>query len=237
MAIKDNKERLAKPRSARGLFRATGKRSKPVAVRDLAGDIVRSDEGLEREKDDFYPTPPGPTRALLSAEFLRLQDFGTIWEPACGDGAMVREMEALGFKVFATDIIDRGAGAYICDFYKYLHAPFSAILTNPLFGECGWGNGRARWLYHALDTLNVEYMALLLNWGFPGAGGLRHFWAKYPPARVYLMRWKIDFTGQGAPPMLNAWFVWDKRHKGETVLRMLDRVDARQGELLSEVAA
>jgi len=45
------------------------------------------------------------------------------------------------------------------------------------------------------------------------------------------MRWKIDFTGQGSPPMLNAWFVWDKEHRGETILRMLDRKDARQGEL------
>ena len=35
----------------------------------------------------------------------------------------------------------------------------------------------------------------------------------------------IDFTGQGAPPMLNAWFVWDKQWKGETALRMLDRKD------------
>ncbi|MBA3576209.1 MAG: hypothetical protein H0W39_01135 [Sphingomonas sp.] len=51
------------------------------------------------------------------------------------------------------------------------------------------------------------------------------------------MRWKIDFTGQGAPPMLNGWFVWDKKHKGETVLRMLDRKDARQAELFAEEAA
>jgi hypothetical protein len=28
------------------------------------------------------------------------------------------------------------------------------------------------------------------------------------------MRWKIDFTGQGAPPMLNGWFVWDKATPG-----------------------
>ncbi|MGN6537385.1 MAG: hypothetical protein ACTHKQ_16865, partial [Mesorhizobium sp.] len=90
---------------------------------------------------------------------------------------------------------------------------------------------------HALDVLDVEYMALLLNWTFPGAGGLAPFWAEHTPARVYLMRWKIDFTGQGAPPMLNGWFVWDKQWRGETILRMLDRKDARQGELFAgEVA-
>lgn len=222
--------------SARGLFRATGKKSKPVAIRDLAGDIVMADT-LEREKDDFYPTPPEPTRAILSAELGRLRDFDTVWEPAAGDGAMVREMESVGLTVHASDLIDRGCGADIRSFYDFPIAPAPAILTNPPFAECGWGNGKARWLTHALDYLGVEYMALLMNWGFPGAGGLGPFWAKHPAARVYLMRWKIDFTGQGAPPMLNAWFVWDRQHRGETVLRMLDRADARQAEMFGEVAA
>ena len=111
-----------------------------------------------------------------------------------------------------------------CSFYDHKRPGWpDAIVTNPPFAECGWGNGKARWLIHALEVLDVEYMALLLNWTWPGAGGLAPFWAKHPCARVYLMRWKIDFTGQGAPPMLNGWFVWDKAHRGETVLRMLDR--------------
>lgn len=220
--------------SARGLFRATGKNPKPVHVRDLvSGDIVKVAH-LEREKDEFYPTPPGPTRAFLHAEHARLLDFDTIWEPAAGGGAMVHEMRTLGFDVVASDLVDRGCGATIRSFYDFDAAPAPAILTNPPFAECSWGNGKARWLYHALDRLDVKYMALLVNWGFPGAGGLGPFWAKHPPARVYLMRWKIDFTGQGAPPMLNGWFVWDRLHRGETVLRMLDRVDARQGAMFSE---
>lgn len=216
--------------SARGLFRATGKSSKPVPVRLLDGTYEKADS-LEREKDDFYPTPPEPTRAFLHAEIDRLRDFGTVWEPAAGDGAMVREMEALGLRVVATDLVDRGCGAEIRSFYDWSFPAAGAIVTNPPFAECGWGNGKARWLKHALENLNVEYMALLLNWSWPGAGGLGPFWSRFPAARVYLMRWKIDFTGQGAPPMLNAWFVWDSKHKGETVLRMLDRKDARQGEL------
>lgn len=221
--------------SARGLFRATGKKSKPVPRQMLDGSYERI-EALEREKDDFYPTPPEPTRAFLHAEFDRLRDFGVIWEPAAGDGAMVREMESLGLTVRASDLVDRGCDADIRSFYDFPIAPASAIVTNPPFQECGWGNGKARWLKHALDVLDVEYMALLLNWTWPGAGGLAPFWAEHSCARVYLMRWKIDFTGQGAPPMLNGWFVWDKAHKGETVLRMLDRKDARQHELFGEAA-
>lgn len=221
--------------SARGLFRATGKASKPVPVRLLDGTYEKTDS-LEREKDDFYPTPPEPIRALLHAEIERLRDFPAIWDASAGDGALVREMEAMGLKVIASDLIDRGMGAVIRDFYDFTAAPSPASVQNPPFQECNARDGKARWLIHALDTLGLEYMALLLNWSWPGAGGLAPFWAKHPPARVYLMRWKIDFTGQGAPPMLNAWFVWDRKHQGETVLRMLDRKDARQGRLFGDAA-
>lgn len=222
------------PPSARGLFRATGNKSKPVVVQQLDGTFERVDGGLARESDDFYPTPPEPIRALLHAEIDRLRDFDAIWDASAGDGALVREMEAIGIKVIASDLIDRGCpGAETRDFYDFNVAPSKASVQNPPFGECGWGNGKARWLKHALDNLDLDYMALLMNWGWPGAGGLAPFYAAHPPARVYLMRWKIDFTGQGAPPMLNAWFVWDKQHQGETVLRMLDRKDARQSELFA----
>lgn len=218
--------------SARGLFRATGKQSKPVAAMMLDGSISKV-EHLEREKDDFYPTPPEPTRAFLHAEIDRLRDFGTIWEPAAGDGAMVREMEAVGLTVVASDLIDRGCGAEIRSFYDWSLSASGAIVTNPPFAECNRDPG---WVRHAFE-IGAEYMALLLPVNWTGASGRAALWAQYPAARVYVMRWRIDFTGQGAPPMLNAWFVWDKRHEGETVLRMLDRKDARQGELFGGAAA
>lgn len=216
--------------TARGLFRATGKTARPVAMRDLTGEIVKAD-ALAREDDDFYPTPPEPTRAFLSAELGRLRDFPLIWEPAAGDGAMVREMEAVGLPVVASDLIDRGCGAEVRSFYEFSHPRARAIVTNPPFAECSKDPG---WVRHALQLLRVDYMALLLPIGWPGAAGRAALWAEYPPKRVYLMRWRIDFTGQGAPPMLNAWFVWDRASCApETALRMLDRGDARQAEMFA----
>lgn len=215
--------------SARGLFRATGNAAKAVPVLQLDGSFAKGE--AVREAADFYPTPPEPTRALLSAEGDRLTEFGGVWEPAAGDGAMVRELMAIGLMVYASDLIDRGCGAQIQSFYDYHDAPLKAIVTNPPFAEC---NADPGWVRHALEHLGVEYMALLLPINWLGAAGRAALWAQFPPARIYLMRWRIDFTGQGAPPMLNAWFVWDKEHEGETVLRMLDRSDARQHELFSE---
>jgi hypothetical protein len=39
-----------------------------------------------REKDDFYSTPEDCTRALLAAEGDNIPV--SIWEPACGSGAI-----------------------------------------------------------------------------------------------------------------------------------------------------
>lgn len=207
--------------SARGLFRATGKVARPVMTDLINGEAVYS-ETVEREKDDFYPTPPEPTRALLNAEGDRLREFGPIWEPACGDGAMAKEMRHEGFEVICSDLVDRGAGASIASFYDYSEAPTSAVVTNPPFNECNSG----RWIKHAFEQLSLQYMALLLPLNWPGAQARAGLWAKYPPARVYLMRWRIDFTGAGAPPMLNAWFVWDGDTRPEdTRFLMLSRSD------------
>lgn len=221
--------------SARGLFCATGKNSKPIMVDLIDGEAVYADH-LAREKDDFYPTPIEPTRAFLAAEGHRLRGH-VVWECAAGDGAMVGELEAFGLDVYKSDLVDRGCGAHIQNFYDFDQAPSPVIVTNPPFDQCGWGNGKVRWQLHALETLGVQYMALLLPIGFAGAGGLKSFWQKHAPARVYLMRWKIDFTGQGSPPMLNAWYVWDGHtDPADTRFLMMDRDDWRQGNLL-EVAA
>lgn len=220
--------------SARGLFRATGKATKPVAVRLLDGTFTKSDDGLEREKDDFYPTPPEPTQALLVAEGDRLRDFERIWEPAAGDGAMAFQLRRAGHDVVCSDLVDRGCGAEIRSFYDYREPLSPAIVTNPPFQEC---HGDPAWVRHALENLGVGYMALLLPFNWPGAKERSAIWSQRPPARVYLMRWRIDFTGAGAPPMLNAWFIWDGPFKGNPELLMLDKCDPLQTSIFDGAAA
>lgn len=208
-------------KSARGLFRATGK---------TGGDKPRA-------ADDFYPTPPEPTRALLHAEASALRRFPAIWEPAAGDGAMVREIEGAGHRVIASDLVDRGAGATVRDFFAYEAPPAPALVTNPPFFECNWRDGRGRWITHGMGALGLAYMALLLPWTWPGPAGLGGIWSRMPPARVYMMRWKIDFTGEGAPPTYHGWYVWDQAAPiAPPALLMLDRADARQAELFGEAA-
>lgn len=223
-----------KTRSGKGLFRSTGKAAKPVAVL-CDGKIIKQD-GLVRETDDFYPTPPEPTRAIIAAEYQRLKDFHRIWEPAAGDGAMCRELERAGFKTYASDLVDRGCGAAIKSFYDYRKAPAKAILTNPPYKECNTDKG---WIRHALETLGIEYMLLFLPLNWVGSAKERgQLWAEHTPARIYVMRWRVDFTGQGASPVLNAWFCWDKKHEGQTTFHVLDRAsDACQTSIFANLEA
>jgi hypothetical protein len=197
-------------RSARGLFEATGKVAK---------------QSIDRVAQDFYSTPAEVTQALLRAEQDRLKSFDPIWEPAAGDGAMVTVLRRT-HRVVASDIADRGCPyVRVQSFFNYTRPAARAIITNPPFSEVNWRDGKAKWITHALTVLEVEYMALLLPWTWPAASGLSEVWDQYPPATVYLLTWKIDFTGQGAPPQNNAWFVWDRGHRGETILRRLGRAE------------
>ena len=53
-----------------------------------ASRIAGGNTAYKRAASDFYPTPPVVTFALM--KFLSLEKGEKIWEPACGDGHMVR---------------------------------------------------------------------------------------------------------------------------------------------------
>lgn len=87
----------------------------------------------KRAAFEFYPTPPEATRALLSVESFQ----GAIWEPACGDGAISKVLEAAGYQVVSTDLIDRGYGAGGHNFLKSTKPLAKNIITNPPYGTHG----------------------------------------------------------------------------------------------------
>lgn len=200
-------------RSTKALFRAT----KPKLHRGdgFAADWpeARAPEDGRRD-DDFYPTgQPEAVRALMTAEWLRLEDLGMVWEPAVGDGALAREIGAAGLAVIGSDIVDRGwPVTQLRSFYDFDKSLAPAIITNPPYSEINARDGHGRWLRHTLDMPGWEYCALLLSWDWPAAraNGLGAMLDAHPFSRCYLMRWKLDFTGAGSPPQRNAWFIWDK---------------------------
>lgn len=228
--------------SSKALFRATKAKAPTKSESPMMQLHDQSAPQDLRRALDFYPTyQPEPIRSLLSRDGGRVKALGGVWEPAAGQGDMVREIEAHGLSCIASDLHDHGCGAQIRSFYDFEHSPARAIITNPPYDQINARDGHGRWLQHTLTLPEWRYCALLLSWDWPAAraNGLGAMLDDFPFSWCYLMRWKIDFTGAGSPPQRNAWFVWDRDDPRATDgslphpdFRWLDRTDNRQGSLL-----
>lgn len=209
----------------------------------IDGPTAKRPRRRARHADDFYPTgEPEAIRALLAADGDRIRECGSVWEPACGNGAMVREIRAAGIPCCASDLVDRGCpDSWTADYFTCLRPRGRAIITNPPFNLITARDGHGRWLRHTLEMPGWDYLALLLGWDWPAGriNGLGELLDSQPFSYTYLLRWKVDFTGEGQAPQRNAWFVWDRNDRRaydgsapEPSFRFLDRVDHRQGSLL-----
>ena len=231
------------PPSAKAFFRARQGRGRAEII---SGSLTLAEQenaqaGLaggkagqsERNALDFYPTTDlRAIRGLLARDGARIRSLGAVWEPAAGLGHMAREIEAFGVPCIMSDIADHGCpGVEVRDFYDFDRAPAPAIVTNPPYAEIN-SHGRWRWLEHTLAMPGWRYCALLLNWQWPAAAGLGRILDRHPFSYCYLLRWRLDFSGEKSPPHQHAWFVWDRDWIGaEPAFRFMDRTD---GERLVE---
>jgi hypothetical protein len=182
---------------------------------------AQTDDPVNRETHDFYPTWPAATRALLAVERFE----GAIWEPACGDGAMSRELVAAGYPVLSTDLVNRGYGEGGRDFLTEWQAMAPNIVTNPPF----------RWAKEFVDRALLltatpkGKVALFLRLAFL-EGVDRGRWFPFTPlARVWVMSRRVPM-GRGKLPdqdvghgvIAFAWFVWEHGHTGMPALGWLD---------------
>lgn len=176
---------------------------------------------LVDRKDDLYETPLPAIRALLSVEPVPL----TVWEPACGPGAIVGELRASGRAVIATDLVDYGCpeSEHRRDFLMERSAPngVPAIVTNPPFKLA------MEFAEHARRLVPQVYM--LLRLAFLESERRRDILDSGDLARVHVFRKRLPFMhrhGYEGPKNSNsgmafAWFCWDREHKGPTQLHRL----------------
>ena len=226
---------------AKSLFKAT--RRKRVEPGPALLDVEESTRTAEhRRRHDFYPTvQTDAIRALLSRDGARIRALGAVWEPACGSGDLVVPIRQEGIPCCASDLVDRGCpDSWQADYFTCLRSRAPAIITNPPYNLINARDGKGAWLRHTLAMPGWTYLALLLSWDWPAAraNGLGALLDANPFSYCYLMRWRLDFTGEGSPPQRNAWFVWSKddpRGPGcenpHPDFRWLDRLDNRQQEM------
>jgi hypothetical protein len=185
------------------------------------------------EGPDFYPTPEWATHALIDNEAFD----GGIWEPACGDGAMVRVLRDTGRRVEASDLFDRGYGEVGVDFLS-ADRTIENIITNPPYNS-------AEGFVEAALRQATQKVCLLLRLAFlEGANRQRTIFSRNPPARVWVFSERITFYPAGAiqkgsGTTAYAWFVWEKQAEKRTELRWLplgykarysSKLDPEEGE-------
>jgi len=179
---------------------------------------AQTDDPANREKDDLYPTWPAATRAMLGVETFN----GAIWEPACGEGDMSRELEGAGYEVVSTDLVERGYGEARVDFLMEWETRAPNIVTNPPFKMA------QDFVSHALK-LTTGKVAMFLRLAFLEGVERGEWFPRTPLARVWVMsrrvpmqRGRLSEAGDGHGVIAFAWFVWEHGYNGAPVLGWLD---------------
>lgn len=156
----------------------------------------------KRIPGDFYPTRDrSATKALIAHEGARI--LQRVWEPFVGKDDIGAVLEESGREVIRTDLNDRGFGEARVDFLMERSARARAIVSNPPFCLA------RQIIAHAAWPLGIEYMALLLKADFLNSNKSSDSFDLWRPARVLVIPWRIDFTGQGAGPMNCNWYIWN----------------------------
>lgn len=161
----------------------------------------------DAEMNDYYATDPRAVEMLLELEKFSK----SIWEPACGEGHISKVLEAHGYSVEATDLIDRGYGLGDQDFLNnpYFSSFDGDIITNPPYKYA------KEFVEKALEIVKPGCkVAMFLKLTFLTSKGRKDLFIERPPQTVYVSSGRLEcgkngvFVGAGAVDY--AWFVWKK---------------------------
>lgn len=179
---------------------------------------------------DFFPTPPWATRALC--EHVIDVCGCTVWEPVCGDGAMVRPLvEYAGAdNVFGSDVYDYGANLAIRDFLWPDDRDLGVtdwIITNPPFRLA------EQFIDRALAVAQIGCAMLVRTVFLESVGRYRSLFSRRPPSvvaqfveRVPMVKGRLDRKASSATSY--CWIVWRMdRHFGEAKLVWIPPCRAR----------
>lgn len=137
-------------------------------------------------------------------------------------GHLVQALRDKGYKVLASDIVDRGCyGSYISDFFGCEHATCD-IITNPPYSKA------KEFVEHALDIVaDGRKVAMFLKLTFLESKKRRALFDKYPPARIWVFSERVQCAKNGdfetykkgvGTAVAYAWYIWEKGFKGQTTV-------------------
>ena len=163
--------------------------------------MSRVDSPYERKPNDAYQTPDWCLECVLQ----HIPWARKIWEPACGEGNLVRVLGDNGFDVYATDIIDGE------NFFEMKDpAGATGIVTNPPFADS------AVFIQHAIDIMEPVrgFVFMLLPGDYEFAKSRRNLFAENQQfAKKICLQKRIvwferDDGKREAPSEWHAWYLW-----------------------------
>lgn len=166
----------------------------------------------ERQSEDYYATD-----SVTIPELLNVETFSpNIWEPACGEGHLSKELIEAGYNVYSTDLIDRGYGDEFYDFLAEGQPRSNTdIITNPPYRYA------MEFVEKSLEVVDEgRKVAMFLKLTFLEGQKRYQLFQENPPIRihVYSSRRKCakngDFDAYGSSAAAYAWFIWEKGFKG-----------------------
>jgi hypothetical protein len=169
--------------------------------------------GYARVANEAYWTPAWCTETLLT----KIEPRGVVWEPACGNGAIVKVLERRHIPVIRSDITNYGFACSTVDFLKAgLRGDAETIITNPPYDQA------ESFIRHALNvTETVKGMvAMLLRNEYDCAAGRVDLFDRPEFAKklVLTKRPKWSDMDKASPRHNFAWFIWDWQHKGPATM-------------------
>lgn len=172
-----------------------------------------------REENDFYATEPKATELLLEVEKFSKD----IWECANGKSHISNVLEKHGYRVWKTDIVDRGYEDNIIDFLTSNIKFNGDIITNPPYVSC------ASFVEKALDSIEKGHkVAMFVKLLFLEGKSRKKLFMENPPKTVYVSSSRLncarngDFEKYKSSSVAYAWFVWEKGYKGDTVIKWIN---------------
>lgn len=176
----------------------------------------------ERAIYDYYATDPKAMRLLMQKETFS----PTIWECACGEGHLSKELVRGGYRVHSSDLVDRGYGS-ICDFLECNNPPDELgdefdIITNPPYSKA------SEFVYHGMKLLpEGRKLILFLKLQFLEGKSRRKMFELYPPKKIYVSSSRIlcakngmfDVKMDKSSAVAYAWYIWEKGFTGEPVIK------------------
>ena len=168
-----------------------------------------------RQKDDYYATDPKATELLLTLEKFK----GPILEPACGEGHIAKVLIKNGYRVWSSDLIDRGYG----EVKNFLSDDFPKwkgdVVTNPPYTYA------YEFIEKSLAIIPNGYkIAMFLKVQFLEGKRRKILYKKYPPKCIWISSSRLQCGkngrfGEQNSAIAYAWFIWEKGYKGDTVVK------------------